>query len=624
MLVASFDNVSKRYGAQVLLEGGSFQINRGQKIGLIGPNGAGKTTLLNVLIGQEAPSSGTVVVPRGVRLGYVRQVAEFEPGERVLDCVLRDHHELRQALRARETHLTQVDQAHLPEALQAYERAREAYDHNDGDHFPQRAQAMLDALGLAGKGEQPVASLSGGEKNVLSLSQALLAKPDLLILDEPGNHLDFLGIAWLEAFLNRFKGAVLIVSHNRYLLDRVVQGILHLEGGSVRYYDGNYSNSRLMHLRDVVSQQARYAADQKRLARLEYQVKRLQETAKALGDAASGQRYRAMKSRYEREKKSATDKPTLAQAGVKAAFTTAASRADIALELKGYSKRFGERVLFDEANLHIKAGERVALVGPNGSGKTSLLRDIVRHGCWEHPTLRLGPSVTLGYGSQTQEEFEQNRTVLKELLSAGGLDREEAIALLARFLFAWEDAQKWVCDLSGGERNRLQLAKLIAQQPNFLILDEPTNHLDIPTREAVEAALDDYEGTLLVVSHDRYFLDRLVQRVVEIKDGGFHAFEGNFSQFWQKRSPTPSRTSGRATQRRRQRERTRLPQSNPALVALEQRLAGFEREKLELESAIGSAFTQGDHQKGRRLTQRLAQLKAQLDDAYQAWVDLEG
>ena len=256
MLLASVQNVTKLYVEQAVLQGVSFGISSGQKLGLIGPNGSGKTTLLRILLGYETATEGAAFVAKGARVGYVPQYVEHNDGHTVLGCILAEHARLTADLREREERLAHAPGSAMAKALRAYERAREAYDRVDGDHFPSRAKAMLDALGLAGKGDQAIGSLSGGEKNVLSLARALLAEPDLLVLDEPANHLDYLGIAWLEDFLARFRGAVLIVSHNRHLLDRVVGGVLALEDGRVRYYDGGYSTYRATRLRELIAQHA--------------------------------------------------------------------------------------------------------------------------------------------------------------------------------------------------------------------------------------------------------------------------------------------------------------------------------------------------------------------------------
>jgi len=557
---------------------------------------------------------------KGVRVGYVPQYVEYEAGQTVLDCLLTEHRRLNEVLREHEDRLADASNDGMDKALRAYERARDDYDRLDGDRFPEIAQAMLDALGLAGRGDQQIGSLSGGEKNILSLTQALLAKPDLLVLDEPANHLDYLGVAWLEEFLAKLKGAMLIVSHNRYLLDRVVGGILHLDDGRVRYYDGGYSTYRATRLRQLLAQQADYIANQKRLARLEALVERFAQIARNNTDPAWGKRLRARRSQLEREKKQAVDKPLLGDSAIRADFATEATRANVALQLRGYSRAFGDLKLFADAHLDLACGERVALVGPNGSGKTTLLRDIVEHGAWEKADIRIGPSLNVGYGAQEQESLRGGRTVLDEIMSTAPMSRREATGLLARFLFGLDDLGKQVARLSGGERNRLQLAKLMVLKPNFLILDEPTNHLDIPAREAIEEALDDFEGTLLVISHDRYFLDKIVNRVVEVRDHRLVSYPGNFTDFWYARSQARPRSTGRIKGRRKDRERNQGRKRGAGeATELEARIEAAEKQKLELERRVTDAFARHDHREGRRAAKQLDQAQTQLDELYEKW-----
>jgi len=620
VLLAGLQNVTKRYGAQTVLRGASFTVSSGQKLGLIGANGSGKTTILRLLLGREPPSDGTAVLTKGARVGYVPQYVEYDEDQTVLDCILAEHRARAAALREQEERLARAAGSEMNRALRRYQQARDAYDRVGGDDVPRRARAMLDALGLAGRGEQAIASLSGGEKNVLSLTQAMLAEPDLLVLDEPANHLDYLGVAWLEDFLTRFKGAALIVSHNRYLLDRVAGGILQLDNGTVRYYDGGYSTYRATRLRELLAQQSDYVANQKRLAQLEALVQRFAEIAKRSSDPAWGRRLRARRSQLAREKEDAVDRPTLGPDGMRIDFETEASRANIAVQIRAYRKAFGELRLFDNVDLDIACGERVALVGPNGCGKSTLLRDIVEHGEWDHPVIRIGPSLRVGYCPQEQETLRDDRTILDEVVSVGGITRRDASGLLGRLSFPWDSLQKQVADLSGGERNRLQLAKLIALKPNFLVLDEPTNHLDIPAREAVEEALADFDGTILVVSHDRYFLDKVVDRVVEVRQLRLISYPGNFSDFWHARRAARARTVGRVTERRKQRGGAAPKAGGDGAADLERRIAEAEGRVLELERRVADAFEHRDRRGGRRAAKQLEQLRRHVEDLYQKWL----
>ena len=620
MLLATLQNVTKHFGNQEVLRGASLQISSGQKIGLIGPNGSGKTTLLSILLGREGPSDGIAFVSKGVRVGYVPQYVEYADDQSVLDCVLLEHTRLYEALTVREGELASatgdVDRAR---AHKAYERAWEEYERLGGDAFPGRAQAMLDALGLAGRSDQRIGSLSGGEKNVLALTQALLAEPNLLVLDEPGNHLDYQGVAWLEDFLTRFKGAVLVVSHNRYLLDRVVSQTAELEDGRVRTYEGGYSAYRATKLRQLLAQQSEYIANQKRLARLEELVKRFEDITRTSTDPAWGKRLHARRSQLAREKQQAVAKPVLGQASIRAEFAGEASKANIAVQIRGYSKQFGALQLFEDAEADITCDERVAFVGPNGCGKTTLLRDIVSQGSWEHPTIRVGPSLTIGYCAQEQEVLDENSTVADVILKVVRLNRGQLAGLLGRFLFAGDDLIKKVADLSGGERNRLQLARLMALKPNFLILDEPTNHLDIYSCEAIEEALADFEGTLLVVSHDRYFLDKVAARIVEVRDRKLVSYPGNFSEFWHARRQS-TKAVGRVAKRRQGRERSAgVPKGETAADPLEQRITDLEARKLELEQRASQAFARRDLLEGRRAASQLGQVNGELGRLYEQW-----
>ncbi len=623
MQVASLHNVTTHYGGQNVLRGVSFGINAGERLGLIGANGAGKTTILRILLRQEQPVGGTVTLAAGTRVGYVPQYVESEDDELVMDWLLTERFELGEVLRLSEEKLAAAAAGNEVEAaMRAYQEARDGYDRADADFWPDRALKTLDSLGLEGKENQKIGSLSGGEKNVLSLARALLDEPDFLMLDEPGNHLDFMGLAWLEEFLIKFKGAVLIVSHNRHTLDRVVQGILTLEDGRVARYEGGYTAYRATRLRELMAQQADYGANQKRLAQVEALVKRLELTARARPSTAAGKRLRARRSQLAREKAQAVEKPTMGVSAITADFGGERTQANIVLQVRGYSKAFGELSLFENVDFDITSGERVAIVGPNGSGKTTLLRDVVTNGAWENEVIRIGPSIRAGYAAQEQEVLEGNRTIIEEIMESPPPSSETAaFALLRKFLFTRDDLRKRVSNLSGGERNRLQLARLTKLKPNFLILDEPTNHLDILAREAVEDALSEYEGSILVVSHDRYFLDKVVNRVVELKDRDLVSFDGNFSEFWQARNELLPRETGRVATRGADRRRSRAERAEQRadVATLERRIKEAEEQKLDLEERVSEAFENRDVRQGRRLNSQLERVRVTLENLYEQW-----
>ena len=623
MLVASFHNVSAHFGSQIVLERISLQIDESEKLGLIGRNGSGKTTLLNILTGNVEPTSGSVVVPNSTTVGYVPQYIDAQDEVTVQDYLLEDYNRVSNELRRAEEELETANEADTARALDVYQQALDAYDRMDGERFVDEARSILASMGLEGKHAQQIGSLSGGEQNVLSLTRALLTKPDLLLLDEPGNHLDFLGMAWLEDFLLRFRGAVLVVSHNRYLLDRVAGGILELENGRVTRYEGNYSAYRAQRLRGLLSQQSDYVANQKRLARLEELVHRFEQIARANSDPAWGRRLRARRSQLEREKRQAVEKPEFDTSAIRTRFDSAPTRANIAVRVRSYSRGYGEALLFEDAEMEINGGETVALVGANGTGKSTLLKDIVENGDWDSEHIRVGPSMKIGYSAQQQETLDDDQMVVQQVREAAPMSNEAAFALLSALLFDHEDMSKLVGDLSGGERNRLQIARLMATKPNLLILDEPTNHMDIQSQEAVEEALEEFKGTLLVVSHDRYFLDKLAERVIEIRDRKMVSHPGGFSQFWQSRRPTDARVVGRVSRRRRRSEpdRVRRAHERQALVDLEQRIQEVEARKLDLENEMAQAFANRQIRQGRRAQRQLERLTGELQNMYDRWAE---
>ncbi|PKL25495.1 MAG: hypothetical protein CVV47_05410 [Spirochaetae bacterium HGW-Spirochaetae-3] len=622
MAILECIDVTKDFGGRPILSNASFAIEEGEKVALVGRNGCGKTTLVRIAIGDDDDYKGVVRFRPGVRFAYVPQKSPaFREGETAADFVCRDALDRRAELERLAEAMVGAEGREGEAALARYSVVREAYDADEGDLAEESAERLLQKAGLGHQASTEAALLSGGEKNVLALVKAVRRMPDLLILDEPGNHLDMAGLAWLEDFLRSLPCAVLLVSHDRRMLDRVADAVLELEGGRVARFSGNYSSYRLERLKQAAGQGQDWQADRKRIERLEALVRRFAEIARSRPDPAWGKRLHARRSQLERVKADATERPDLGNRDARVTFLGEASKADLSLRVEGYAKSYGEHRILESSGFTVMNGERVALVGSNGSGKTSLVRDIVARGSWDDATLRVGPSMVIGYCAQAQEVFDPANTVEDEFLKIMPT-RREAFSHLGRFLFGWDDLDKRIADLSGGELNRLQLARASALRANFLILDEPTNHLDIPTREAVEEALADFDGTVLVVSHDRYFIEKVAERVVFIAEGRLNEYEGGFSEYWRdvgsQRSAPRRGASGGIERRGRT---TRVAASDRAPSDTEARIEAMERERERLERESAAAFDARDYKRAKAIASELERHNGTLQ---KLWIEFIG
>ena len=542
MLLVNFSNVSKDYGGNPVFDEIDLEILEGERIGLIGENGSGKSTLFKLLAGLDTPTEGVISRRRNLTIGYLSQeIDPLQHAKTVFEVVSERSAELSTlsaTLRRLEAQMADPDTATDPDAmdniLQAYGKAQERFEAAGGYTLSHEVETVLHGLGFVPEQyQQEVGVLSGGEKKLVNLARILLQQPDILLLDEPDNHLDIEAKAWLEQYIRDYPGTVLIISHDRRLLDRVVKKIFQLEDGKISVYFGDYSSYFIERQQRLLKQHELYNLQQDEIKRLEASMHQLKEWAK-LNPKFAG-RAESMAKRVERAKQVAVARSVMTREKIRINLDADRSGKKV-LEVKGLSKSIEDRVLFRQFDLTILYGERVGIVGANGSGKTTLLKTMLQILPAGSGSVKIGASVVTGYYAQEQETLPFDSAPIDFVRRLKAMNESQAISFLRGLLFSYNDIYTPIRQLSGGEKSRLQLARLMLTDANFLLLDEPTNNLDIPSIEVLEAALLDFDSTILAVSHDRYFLDKLVTKIVAIGDDGrVEVYPGNFSYYDEKR-----------------------------------------------------------------------------------------
>ncbi|HEY3991314.1 MAG TPA: ABC-F family ATP-binding cassette domain-containing protein [Ktedonobacteraceae bacterium] len=539
MLLASFAKVSKDFGGKPVLHEIDLELSEGERVGLVGENGGGKSTLLRLLAGHEMPTSGSIARKRNLTIGYLTQ--EADPAlshQSIFEVVSTASPELGQLpARLSELEAQMADPAIANDAvcmervLAEYGKAQERFEALGGYTLGHRVEAVLGGLGFGPDWyDVEVGTLSGGEKKLVNLACILLRQPDLLLLDEPDNHLDLVAKAWLEQYIQTYPGAVLIISHDRQLLDHVAKRIVALEDGDLANYAGNYSYYFAERQRRLLKQYELYTLQKDEIKRLETSMHRLKEWARLNDKFAS--RAEEMVKRIERLKEQGVSKPILDRDKIRINLESARSGKKV-LEVRELGQILDGRVLFEPFDATILYGERVGIVGANGSGKTTLLKTMLGMLPPATGTIKLGASVVAGYYAQEQETLPFESTPLDFVRRLKPMDEARAISFLHGLLFSLDDMHTPIARLSGGEKSRLQIARLMLNEANFLLLDEPTNNLDIASTEVLEAALEEFEGTILTVSHDRYFLDKIVEKIIAIEDDGqVRVYAGNYTSYF--------------------------------------------------------------------------------------------
>jgi ATP-binding cassette subfamily F protein 3 len=636
MIVLSSKDLNKSYGIDVVLDKVTFNINEGEKVGLIGPNGAGKSTLFKILTGNLEQDNGDLFIDKSKTVGYLAQHLSLETTNTIYDellTVFSDLIQLENKIKKLEQKMNEPYDSSKEEyhnkIIKEYTTLFEVYNNRGGYTYNGDINRVLQGLGFTEEDfNKSISILSGGQKTRVALCKLLLIKPDILLLDEPTNHLDLDAIEWLEEYLKSYKGTVIIISHDRFFLDSITTRTFELINGHVNCYNGNYSNCILEKKKNYEVQMKAFGLQQKEIKRQEEIIERYRSFNREKSIKAAESRQKALD---KVERLQAPDKDPSAS---KISFETMIKSGNDVLHIENLRKAFGEKLLFKNLNLDLKRSDKVALIGANGRGKTTLFKIILNNISSDSGTVYLGKNVFVGYYDQEQSNLHLDKNILDEVWDDfPDMTVTQIRSSLAAFLFYGDDVFKKVRDLSGGEKCRINLLKLMLSKSNFLLLDEPTNHLDIPSREALEDALLSYDGTVLVISHDRYFLNKVVSKIYELKEDGVKEYLGNYSYYIEKKTNPlrfqqieeqegKSKTQIHA-EKRKKREQEQLEKLHKQQIKeVEEAISKKENEIAELQKQLCLEEVYSDFEKSESVNKQIIKLQDEADSLYDQWEKL--
>ena len=638
-MILACHGISKAFEEKIIVDNGSFHIEDHEKVALVGPNGAGKSTILKMIVGELPTDSGNVILTRGKTLGYLAQHQNMNSSNSIYDEVKSAKAHLiamEEQLRSIELEMKDLSGSELNSRMETYHRLTAAFERENGYAYESEITGVLKGLGFQEEEfSRPVSTLSGGQKTRVSLGKLLLSKPDILLLDEPTNHLDLNSITWLETYLLNYTGAVLIVSHDRYFLNRIVTKVIEIEAGQVMTYLGNYSDFSYKKKQLREAQLKEYLNQQQEIKHQEAVIEKLRSfnREKSIKRAESREK---MLNKIER-----IEKPQEINTDIHLTLTPSVVSGNDVLSIEHLSKAFPPQQLFSDVSFEIKRGEHVAIIGDNGTGKTTLLKILNGLVDADHGSFTLGTNVHIGYYDQEHHVLHMEKTIFDEISDDyPSLTNTEIRNMLAAFLFTGDDVFKLIGDLSGGERGRVSLAKLMLSEANFLILDEPTNHLDIASKEILEHALNDYTGTLLYVSHDRYFINQTATRILDLVNQKFVNYIGNYDYYLEKKeeltaaytseinasdsaspasAPSENKLSWQEQKEAQAKERKRqndLRKTEKRITALEERDSEIDQLMMKEEIFTNSV-------KCQELAQEKATIAEELEELYEKWEELE-
>ena len=633
MIILSLSNVSKYYGANEILKDISFSVEDKEKIGLIGLNGSGKTTLFNILANELSRDSGDIYIRKGLKIGYLKQHTSISSQETIYEeClkVFKPLIQMEKVLRELENKISEESENgqtdKLDSLMKEYAHMLEKFNELNGYGYKSEIKGVLKGLGFSEEDmDKKIDILSGGQKARVSLAKLLLTKPDLILLDEPTNHLDIEATEWLESYIRDYDGAVIIISHDRYFLDKVVSKIFHLENKRLKVYNTNYSGFMKQRKKELEVLKRQYENQQK-------EIKRQEEIIRRFSNYGDRRYIRQAQSRQKLlDKMKLVKEASIDSKKVKITFEPKTISGKQVLTVENIGKSFDDNKLLKDINFNVYRGEKVGLIGPNGIGKTTLFKIILKELTPDEGHVILGHGVNVAYFDQEQANLNLDNTVIDEIWDEyPKLDHYTLRTLLSRFLFIGDDIFKEISQLSGGERARLSLLKLMLSKANFLLMDEPTNHLDIDSKEVLEDALIDYTGTLLVISHDRYFLNKVCDKILELSKEGIKEYLGNYDYYIEKKNETrveeeeEYKTKTQITkERKKEKERLLLEKKKKKEIKdLEKAIEKKEMEIANLDQKLCEPNLYEEPEKIVQLTKERESLQKELDLLYEKWLQL--